>query len=109
MKQAPAANIQASVTVSRRAVKDGNFITRPADDQAVIASWQMEPGLGEQTRSISIMLVPDDEEEGPATRAPASPGAGGCFPAALPLPGCAIPSKLINLLCFSSFQREGLC
>lgn len=55
------------------------------------------------------MLVPNGEEEDPAMRDPASPGTGGCFPASLPLPGCAIPSKLINPLCFSAFQRESLC
>lgn len=89
--------------------KDRNFITQPADDQAALASCRMEPGLGGQTRSISIVLVPDREEKGPAMRVPASPRTRGCFPAALPLPGCAIPSKLINPLCLSSFQRESLC
>lgn len=89
--------------------KDGNFITQPADDQAALASCWMESGLGEQTRSISAVLVPDGEKKHPAMRAPASPGTGGCFPAALLLPGCAIPSKLINPLCFISFQRESLC
>jgi len=88
---------------------DGNLIAQPADDQAALLSCWMDPGLGEQTRSVSIVLVRDGEEEGPAARAPSSPGIRGCFTAALPLPGCATPSKLINPVCFSSFQRGCLC
>lgn len=33
----------------------------------------------------------------------------GCSPAALPLPSRMIPNKLINPVCFSSFQREIGC
>lgn len=43
-------------------------------------------------------MLSSREEEHPATRAGASLGTRECFLTPLPLPGCAIPSKLINPL-----------